>query len=869
MKTNSAFFKVSIVHLSAVIIVLALFSSWLFLSAKTEVNKANSSNSEEEKMNTKFKESKTADEKSKDHPYKNFTSKQRYDMFANINNPPANTDATALPWKNLGPYGYLYDRNNQQSKNSGRLTDIEPPAGSRTLRVSAASGGLWLYRILGIISVPFSFGDRLPTSWIGSFCSHPTDTSLVFAGTGEFTTVGGMGLFRTRNLGASWEHIKSMIPEPPAFMKLRFQPGSNHILHAATQTGYYRSIDTGNTWSRTLNYTVTDISFNSLNSNVIFAGVEDDGSNNVGGIYRSTDNGQNWSRFLFGGAPTTNVGFVSISHSVSNPSIIYSKVSKRTDQRLLGIYRTSDGGNSWQNVSPAIIDMGGQGRYASSIGVHPVDPNIVLAGQVPMIRTTNGGFSDNWTLAPTGVHPDIQIISWAGGSSNTVYVGTDGGLHVSYDAGATFSNILNVLPTVQFYSIGTPMNEKLVIAGGTQDNGTPILFNRSGTGLDWYRGTGNDGGDGITIDPASPNNVISTKWPGGGGYSQVRERSNDYMETAVLHNNGIPPNDHWWVSAKNDRSSPVYFYANSGPNCYYSTGINNNWILMNPVPFPHHAVWLEVSAFASGSTTVYCAMLNPSPSLSSKLRVFDGTSWNERSNNLPPGLNVRSVQSSTSILINDWAYLTMKFGDPAKRVFRTTNKGLDWENITGNLPHLEFTGVIEHPYYPNILVTGGIGKLYKTTNSGQTWTPWQSGMPDYIEVSAMTFIDSLQMPSQKFYVVAGTFGRGIWARNIMEDDLVAINNNNETLPEKFGLFQNYPNPFNPVTIIKFSLHKESNVHIKIYDITGKEVIKLIDENMKAGTHHVRFDASKLASGVYFYKLISNEFSETKKMVLIK
>ena len=70
MKTNSAFFKVSIVHLSAVIIVLALFSSWLFLSAKTEVNKANSSNSEEEKMNTKFKESKTADEKSKDHPYK-------------------------------------------------------------------------------------------------------------------------------------------------------------------------------------------------------------------------------------------------------------------------------------------------------------------------------------------------------------------------------------------------------------------------------------------------------------------------------------------------------------------------------------------------------------------------------------------------------------------------------------------------------------------------------------------------------------------------------------------------------------------------------------------------------------------------------
>ncbi len=866
---NSTVLNKSIFLSTSVFIVLAMFFSVFIINTQKEVNKANGVDSEEERMKTGDTESETPGEKSEDHPYKNFTSQQRYDLFNNINKQPYQSDETAIPWKFIGPNGYLYDRNNLQTKFSGRLTDIEPPLGGRTLRVSAASGGLWLYRVLGAFSVPFSFGDRLPTSWIGSFCSHPTDTNLVFAGTGEFTVMGGMGLFRTRNLGASWERITSIDPEPPAFMKLRFEPGSISIMHAATQTGYYRSIDTGNTWTRPLSYVVTDISFNSLNSNVIFAGVEDDGTNNVGGIYRSTNNGLNWTRFLFGGAPTIDVGFVSISHSASNPSIIYAKVSKRSDQRLLGIYRTSDGGNSWQNVSPVIIDMKGQGRYASSLGVHPDNPNIVLAGQVPLVRTTNGGFSDNWALAPSSVHADIQIISWAGPGSNTVYVGTDGGLHVSYNAGVTFSNILNILPTVQFYSIGTPMNEKLVVAGGTQDNGTPILFNRSGTGLDWYRGTGNDGGDGITIDPASPNNIISTTWPCDCGYAQVREKSTDYMETAALFNGGIPPNNHWWVSVKNDRFSPVYFYANSGPNVYYTNNINNNWVLMNPVPFPHDAVWLEVSAFASGSTTIYCALLNPAPSSTSKLRVFDGTSWNERNSGLPSNLNVRSVQSSTSILVNNWAYLTMRYGDPAKRVFRTTNKGLDWENITGNLPHLEFTGVIEHPYYPNILVTGGFGKLYRTTNSGQTWSPWQSGMPDYIEVRAMSFIDSLLMPSQKFYVVAGTHGRGIWARNILEDDIVAANNNTGTLPEKFELFQNYPNPFNPATKFKFSLPVSGNVMMKIFDVSGREVTELVNKFMQAGTYEADWDASAFSSGVYFYTIISGEFTQTRKMVLIK
>ncbi|MBZ0202734.1 MAG: T9SS type A sorting domain-containing protein, partial [Ignavibacteria bacterium] len=83
------------------------------------------------------------------------------------------------------------------------------------------------------------------------------------------------------------------------------------------------------------------------------------------------------------------------------------------------------------------------------------------------------------------------------------------------------------------------------------------------------------------------------------------------------------------------------------------------------------------------------------------------------------------------------------------------------------------------------------------------------------------------------------------------------------------LSQNYPNPFNPSTKIDFSLPNSSNVELKIFDVLGREVYTLLNEEFAAGNYSVDFNASELPSGMYFYKLTSGEFSEVKKMVLIK
>jgi hypothetical protein len=89
------------------------------------------------------------------------------------------------------------------------------------------------------------------------------------------------------------------------------------------------------------------------------------------------------------------------------------------------------------------------------------------------------------------------------------------------------------------------------------------------------------------------------------------------------------------------------------------------------------------------------------------------------------------------------------------------------------------------------------------------------------------------------------------------------------LPEKFAVSQNYPNPFNPVTTIDFSLPAASHVEITVFNIMGQKVATLADRHFVAGRHSIRWDASRVASGVYFYRVAAGERIETRKMMLLK
>ena len=108
-----------------------------------------------------------------------------------------------------------------------------------------------------------------------------------------------------------------------------------------------------------------------------------------------------------------------------------------------------------------------------------------------------------------------------------------------------------------------------------------------------------------------------------------------------------------------------------------------------------------------------------------------------------------------------------------------------------------------------------------------------------------------------------------WTLNIKYSTPIAVKNENNQLPDKFVLYQNYPNPFNPVTVIKYSVPKAAYVSLIIYDVLGREIKTLVNQYQQAGTYSFNWDASSNASGVYFYRLSADGYSETKKMVIIK
>jgi hypothetical protein len=101
------------------------------------------------------------------------------------------------------------------------------------------------------------------------------------------------------------------------------------------------------------------------------------------------------------------------------------------------------------------------------------------------------------------------------------------------------------------------------------------------------------------------------------------------------------------------------------------------------------------------------------------------------------------------------------------------------------------------------------------------------------------------------------------------EDLVGINPQPVLNPVEFKLYQNYPNPFNPSTKISFSVSKASNIHLVIYNSLGQEIAELMNKFVQAGQYSIDFNALGLPSGIYFYKLNSEYFTETKKMLLIK
>ncbi|MFZ4590687.1 MAG: T9SS type A sorting domain-containing protein, partial [Ignavibacteria bacterium] len=112
-------------------------------------------------------------------------------------------------------------------------------------------------------------------------------------------------------------------------------------------------------------------------------------------------------------------------------------------------------------------------------------------------------------------------------------------------------------------------------------------------------------------------------------------------------------------------------------------------------------------------------------------------------------------------------------------------------------------------------------------------------------------------------------GDGVWKRPLSEMILTSGEGNSAEVPSKYNLNQNYPNPFNPSTNIKFTAANSGVVNITVFDVKGQKVEELVNSSYNPGTYEVKWNASKYSSGIYFYTMKTDKYSETKRMLLVK
>ena len=196
----------------------------------------------------------------------------------------------------------------------------------------------------------------------------------------------------------------------------------------------------------------------------------------------------------------------------------------------------------------------------------------------------------------------------------------------------------------------------------------------------------------------------------------------------------------------------------------------------------------------------------------------------------------------------------------SRKVFKTTDFGDNWDSIS-HIPESPPNGNTLHHIFFSSLYTGWcVGSqdlILITTNSGYNWTK-QTGNIGGI---------SLYFCNDSIGWKIGNLGIIHYTTNGGNQPSIVINNN--SLLQNFILHQNYPNPFNSGTIITYDLRRNVDVKLNVYDILGKKTTTLVNEKQCAGTYKVDFVADELSSGVYFYQLTTNEYSDVKKMILIK
>ncbi len=401
-------------------------------------------------------------------------------LAAQVSQPLDSATLAGFRWRNIGP-----------ATMSGRVTDIAGiPSPSRTFFVAAATGGIWKTTNAGTTFRPV-FDDYGVIS-MGAIAIAPSDTNIVWAGTGEEDSRNsispGGGVFKSTDGGLTWKFMG--LKETQQIGRIVIHPTNPNIVYVAAlghawgpnpERGLYKTTDGGQTWKLIKFISdkagFVDIAMDPSDPNVLFASswqrVRGPYFLNSGGpgsgLWKTTDGGDTWSEVKGGGFPATMKGRIGIAIAPSNPKIVYALVEADTGQgvkeRPSGLYRSDDGGSTWQKMN----DHDTRPFYYSQVRVDPKDPDRVYWSSTPLNFSDDGGKTVR--NAAQGVHVDDHAMWIDPNDPAHFIIGNDGGVAQTWDRGGNYDH-LNVIAIGQFYDVSYDFAIPYHVCGGLQDNGS-------------------------------------------------------------------------------------------------------------------------------------------------------------------------------------------------------------------------------------------------------------------------------------------------------------------------------------------------------------------------------------------------------------
>lgn len=667
------------------------------------------------------------------------------------------TGTSSIIWEERGP-------SNVGGRTRGIIVDANDPT-NNTVWAGGVSGGLFKTTNISASDPAWRpIDDLFDNLAVSCMAQDPSNPNIMYFGTGEgwfnADALRGLGIWKTTDGGQTWSRLPSTANATFYYTQKIVITSTGVVFASTSNGGLLRSTDRGDTWTTVLGLgtfanssEATDIELASDGTLYVGMGIFSQGS-----LWRSTDNGDNWTQ-LTNGLPGVGYERVEIASAPSDPNRVYVLLQDGSNNQCEGIYRSNNGGDSFTSVNnPSAIGMSSftrnQAWYDLICAVDPNNPDILMIGGVDLLRSTNGG--NSWTQVSQWfgggglqyVHADQHEIFYV--NSNLVFFGNDGGVWRSTNGGLSILEKNGGYNVTQFYSCAIhPDKGENYFLGGTQDNGTHRVTT-TGFGPS-QRVSGGDGSF-AHIDTDEPNIQMS-----GFTYQNYVITTNSWQSSSGAGDGSqsgafINPTDY-------DSDANILYCAHDGGTFYRISGIGGG----------RTENQLTVAAFGGGTVRHISVSQNVANRVyfgTSNGRVIRVD--NAHTNN-PTGVRLNTSggpRGSISCVAieegNDNHLLVTSSNYGIISVWETYDAGGTWFNREGNLPDMPVRWAIFNPTNNNSALLATELGVWSTDDLNETTVQWFPNvtMPN-------TRVSMLQV-RESGTILAGTYGRGFYTTSGLE-----------------------------------------------------------------------------------------------------